>query len=221
MIALLRRWLARVRAAEAVAWLEPEIERQRAASMSASWPSRSASPAASSGAPSWACPAEDIAAAQTFARGMAAAIWAPDEAARVALLLATHRGDDEAFAARVDRLCVTAEVTEHVAYLKGFAVFPAGRSAARARARRRALVDRRRCSRRSPATTRIRSTISTRRAWNQMVVKCVFVGAPIDTIVGLDERRNAELLVMLRDFVAERHAAGRPLPKDVHDFLAE
>jgi len=25
---------------------------------------------------------------------------------------------------------------------------------------------------------------------------------------------------MLRDLVTERHAAGRPLPKDVHDFIA-
>jgi hypothetical protein len=29
-------------------------------------------------------------------------------------------------------------------------------------------------------------------AWNQMVVKCVFNGVPIETIVGLHERRNPE-----------------------------
>jgi hypothetical protein len=26
---------------------------------------------------------------------------------------------------------------------------------------------------------------------------------------------------MLRDFVAERHAAGRPLPKAVHDYIGD
>jgi hypothetical protein len=50
-------------------------------------------------------------------------------------------------------------------------------------------------------------------------VKCVFVGAPIDTIVGLHERRNPELIRMLEDFAAERHAAGRPLPGSVHAYL--
>jgi len=52
-----------------------------------------------------------------------------------------------------------------------------------------------------------------------MVVKCVFVGAPIETIVGLHERRNPDLMEMLRDFVAERNAAGRPLPEAVHRFI--
>jgi len=51
-------------------------------------------------------------------------------------------------------------------------------------------------------------------------VKSVFVGAPLDTIVGLNERRNPDLVLMLRDFVAERHAAGRPLPDAVHRYIA-
>jgi hypothetical protein len=57
-------------------------------------------------------------------------------------------------------------------------------------------------------------------AWNQMVVKCVFGGTPLGTVVGLHERRNDDLLVMLRDLVAERHAAGRCLPGEVHEFIA-
>ena len=57
-------------------------------------------------------------------------------------------------------------------------------------------------------------------AWNQMVVKCVFGGTSLAAVVGLHERRNEDLLVMLRDLVAERHAAGRPLPPEVHQFIA-
>lgn len=53
-----------------------------------------------------------------------------------------------------------------------------------------------------------------------MVVKCVFGGTPIGTIVGLQDRRNPDLIAMLRDLASERHAAGRILPKDVHDFIA-
>ena len=58
-------------------------------------------------------------------------------------------------------------------------------------------------------------------AWNQMVVKCVFTGAPIDCVVGLRERRNPELVQMLRDLIAERHAAGRPLPQAVHAYVGD
>jgi hypothetical protein len=54
-----------------------------------------------------------------------------------------------------------------------------------------------------------------------MVVKCVFTDAPIDCIVGLRERRNPELVQMLRDLIAERHAAGRPLPQAVHAYVGD
>ena len=57
-------------------------------------------------------------------------------------------------------------------------------------------------------------------AWNQMVVKCVFGGTPIAAVAGLHERRNDDLIAMLRDLASERHAAGRILPQEVHDFIA-
>ncbi len=57
-------------------------------------------------------------------------------------------------------------------------------------------------------------------AFNQMVMKAVFVGAPVARIEGLTERRNAELLRMARDYASERRAAGRPVPDDVALILA-
>jgi hypothetical protein len=53
-----------------------------------------------------------------------------------------------------------------------------------------------------------------------MVVKCLFSGLPIEAIVGLDQRRNPELIAMLRDLVSERTAAGRATPHEVHRFIA-
>jgi hypothetical protein len=55
--------------------------------------------------------------------------------------------------------------------------------------------------------------------YNQMVVKCVFSCVPIETVIGLDERRNAELVRMMRDLVSERRAAGRLLPDAVYRFI--
>jgi hypothetical protein len=146
-------------------------------------------------------------------------MWGTDEAARVALLLATWTGDEAAFAARVDRLCATGELTEHVACLKGFAVFPApARLLARARAAVRSSMqppfEAIACHNPYPADHFDEAV------YNQMVVKCVFSGVPIETVVGLDERRNAELVRMMRDLASERRAAGRLLPDAVHQFIA-
>jgi hypothetical protein len=215
---LLLGWLSARLPAAAMAWLTAEIERQRTAvderrlAIALGLIGRKVGRADLSLAP------QEEAAGRTLRTGWEPRLWGTDEAARVALLLATYGGDDRAFASRVDRLCATAEVTEHVAYLKGFAVFPAGRE----------LHDR--------AREGVRSSIGPvfaaiachnpypfdyfdEAAWNQMVVKCVFVGAPIESVVGLRERRNRELVQMLRDLIAERQAAGRSVPETVHAYV--
>ncbi len=57
-------------------------------------------------------------------------------------------------------------------------------------------------------------------AWNQMVVKAVFVGTSIKNIAGIAERANPDLRQMLRDLISERQAAGRAVPTDVTDYVA-
>ncbi len=49
-------------------------------------------------------------------------------------------------------------------------------------------------------------------AWNQMIVKAVFVGCPLHGVVGLDDRANTALAAMLVDYARERRVAGRPVP---------
>jgi hypothetical protein len=218
IIALLRGWLARAVTPDAMAWLDAEIGRQAAGTDERRLGLALGLIGRKIGRTDLALTADDIAAARRLRANWQPETWGSDEAARVAVLLATHNGADEAFGARVDRLCTTADVTEHIAYLKGFAVFPAAKQLhGRAREGVRSSI--------AP----IFEAIACRNpypfdhfhhaAWNQMVVKCVFTGASIETVVGLRERRNPELLPMLRDFIAERHAAGRSLPEVVHNYV--
>jgi len=52
-------------------------------------------------------------------------------------------------------------------------------------------------------------------AFNQCVIKAIFIGAPVARIFGLERRRNRELTRMALDLAAERRSAGRPVPDDL------
>jgi hypothetical protein len=61
--------------------------------------------------------------------------------------------------------------------------------------------------------------------FNQLVLKALFIGAPLARVVGLRRRLNPDLSRMARDYASERRAAGRPVPADLplalHDARVE
>jgi len=56
-------------------------------------------------------------------------------------------------------------------------------------------------------------------AYDQAVLKCVFVGVPITPLDGLPERATPNGARMLAAFVLERVAAGRDVPDEVWDVI--
>lgn len=56
-------------------------------------------------------------------------------------------------------------------------------------------------------------------AFGQLVLKALFVGLPVASIVGLPARATAALRDMVQGYASERRAAGRPVPDDV-DVIA-
>lgn len=57
-------------------------------------------------------------------------------------------------------------------------------------------------------------------AFDQMVLKAVFIGLPVDRIVGLKDRVTKTTGRMAADYASERRAAGRPVPPDIDWILA-
>ena len=56
--------------------------------------------------------------------------------------------------------------------------------------------------------------------FNQLVLKALFLGVTVARIVGLEARKNTELVRMVRAYASERRAAGRAVPADVDNVIA-
>jgi hypothetical protein len=137
-----------------------------------------------------------------------------DQAARIVIVLASYRGDDRAFANTVESLCRTAEVNELIAYYRGLAIFPAPlllRSRAREGIRSAVTPVFEAVAHRNPFPR----TMFDQDAWNQMVLKALFIGSRLDPIQGLDERANPDLASMLVAYAHERWAAGRSVSPEL------
>jgi hypothetical protein len=219
VMTLLRRWLARPPTDTASAWLDAEIERQQAGVDERKLIIALGMAGRKIGRADLVLAESDRLEARAVRTAWQPELWGTDEAARAAILLATFSGDDDAFAARVNRLCANAEVTELLAYLKAFAIFPAAeqlhdRAREGVRSAVKPVFEAIACHNPYP------SDYFDQAAWNQMVVKAVFVGTSIKSIVGITERANPDLHQMLRDLISERHAAGRSVPADVRDYVA-
>jgi len=142
--------------------------------------------------------------------------WTLDEAARAVLIAALPLTGD-ALAAEVEALYRYGDAAEKRAVLKalpliadriGDAGVALSRDALRTNDTR--LV----AAALGPYAARLDAA-----AWRQGVLKCVFMGVPLEVVADLDTRGDADLAVMLAGLADERHAAGRTMPADATALL--
>jgi hypothetical protein len=163
--------------------------------------------------------ADALARAAALRPGLDLGDWSIDQLARVALMRASHRGDDAAFAARFDRFCATAEINELIALCRGLPVYPNGpllepRAREAVRSGIKPVFEA--VAHRNPYPREFFAED----AWNQMVVKAFFMGSVLWPIQGLDERANPRLARMLVGLAQERWAAARPVSGEVWRCVA-
>lgn len=209
---LIGMWLGRQLAGDALSWFEGQLEKvatnDRDLYLSIGLVPRKL------GKADLALGADDLASAEDARPGWNPAGWSVDQAARVALLLASATADPGAFPRKLEQLCTTADVRELIAFYQGLLLYPGperyvARAAEGARTNMRAVFEA--VAHRNPYPAERFSE----HVWNQLVLKAVFVGSRLHPIQGFDRRRNAELARTLIDYVHERWAAKRDITPEL------
>lgn len=204
---LLESWLRRRLPESSGAWLTERLEAVRGSTGDAELDVSLGFVARKVGKDDLCLDASDMEAASHARSGWDPSSWSLDQAARIVLLL-NAPGDDERLARRLERIFTTADIAELVTFYRGLPLYPSPeRYVARAqlgvRSNMKAVFTAVAHDNPYPAEQ------FSEDAWNQMVVKSLFVGLNLSPIQRLDERRNPALARMLRDYAHERWAASR------------
>lgn len=158
--------------------------------------------------------AGDIQKANQLRQGWNPAHWTTDQATRILLLLSLPHQDTQKFLHILNQLFSTGDVGEQTALYLSLPLLPhpelhRNRTAEGIRTNMTDVFNAIALDNPYPAA------YLDEPAWNQLVLKTIFVGSPLHRIHGLDQRANANLARMLSDFAHERWAAGRPVPAEL------
>ncbi|WP_448265805.1 EboA family metabolite traffic protein [Nostoc sp. DSM 114159] len=157
---------------------------------------------------------QDLEAAEDLIPGWYPGNWSVDRAGRTLLLLALPHDDAEVYVRSLDRVFSTADMGELVALYQSLPLLPhpelhRHRTAEGIRSNMSNVFQA--IALRNPYPANYLDNA----AWNQMVLKAVFVGSPLHLIWGLDRRANPELARMLADYAHERWAAKRSVTPEL------
>ena len=154
-----------------------------------------------------------LSAAEASRRGWDPRGWSADQTGRLVLLLAGG-GTGQAFLERLRQLFATADLVEAIAFYRGLPLYPdpelhEPRAREGVRSAMQPLFEA--VAHRNPYPVEQFDE----HAWNQMVLKALFIGTTLAPIQQLDRRANKPLMRMLCDYARERRAAGRAVSPEL------
>lgn len=161
---------------------------------------------------------DEISKAESLRRGWKPGHWTTDELARALVLLALAEREKEEFLEKLDKLFVSADLAENRALYKSLPILPYPED----------LTNRGAEGIRTNITD-VFNAVALRNpypadffdedAWNQVILKSLFVGSQVYLIQGVDDRRNEPLARMLVEYAHERWSAGREVSPELWRFV--
>ncbi|BAZ13858.1 hypothetical protein NIES4071_56980 [Calothrix sp. NIES-4071] len=215
---LLQSWLAARVSTEAFNWLETKCNAvSTGAPVSIFYAAFSAVPRYT-GKQDLNLTSEELDAALNIHKGWYPNNWSVDQAARTILVLSFPSNNQKQYLQTLEQLFNAADVGELVALYQALPLLPyPGRLQKRAaegvRSNMTAVFNAVALDNPYP------SEYFDNQAWNQMVLKALFVGSPLSQIRGLEQRVNPQLTQMLTDYASERHAANRTVAPELWQLL--
>ena len=157
---------------------------------------------------------EELERAETLRKSWTPRHWSCDQAARALLLLSLPVDDRERYLKTLNQLFQAADFAELVALYQSLPLmaYPQQhvlRAAEGIRSNMTTVFD----------AVALRNPYPfdhlKEEAWNQLILKAVFIGSPLHPIIGLDQRTSPQLARMLIDYAHERWAAGRTVTPEI------
>ncbi|WP_340102533.1 EboA domain-containing protein [Rhodohalobacter sp. 8-1] len=157
---------------------------------------------------------EEISKAESLRSGWMPSYWTTDQLARTLIILGLAEREKKEFLDKLDKLFTSSDLGEGVALYQSLPVLPYPDE----------LTDRAAEGIRTNITS-IFNAVAHRNpypadffddnAWNQVILKSLFMGSPIYLIQGVDERANEPLARILVEYAHERWSAGREVSPEL------
>ena len=218
IIALLNSWLQTRASAEGWAWLKRKQQEITQKAVERNLFTAFSSVSRYLGKQKLELSTEELQAANELIKGWNPFNWTLDQVGRTLLILSFPHKDEDKYVATLDKMFAAADVGESITLYQSLPLLPHPekfklRAAEGIRSNMTAVFNA--VALYNPYPAEYLDNL----AWNQIVLKALFVGSPLHPIYGLERRNNEQLSQMLIDYARERLAARRTVNPELWQLV--
>ena len=219
IIALLDSWLEKQTAVEALTWLNQKKKEITQNGQERTLFTSFGAVSRYLGKQALSLSTEELQAAGDLVTGWYPLNWTVDQVGRSVLILSFPQEDEDKYVAILDKIFAAADVGEAIALYQSLPLLPYPekfklRAAEGIRSNMTSVFNA--VALNNPYPAEYLDDL----AWNQMILKALFIGSPLHPIYGLERRNNPQLSQMLIDYARERLAAKRTVNPELWQLVA-
>ncbi len=219
IIALLNSWLETRASAEGLAWLQRKQQEITQKAVERNLFTAFSSVSRYLGKQKLELSTEELQVANELITGWNPINWTLDQVGRTLLILSFPHEDEDKYVATLDKIFAAADVGESIALYQSLSLLPHPekfklRAAEGIRSNMTSVFNA--VALYNPYPAEYLDDL----AWNQMILKALFVGSPLQPIYGSERRNNEQLSQMLIDYARERLAAKRTVNSELWQLVA-